>query len=67
MGMKQDLILEQCVQNVEEFFMDRVTELVGDCNIDDADALHEEFVVDGVEPDDWLFINDMTNVQSVCR
>ena len=62
MGMKQDLILEQCVQNVEEFFMDRVTELVGDCNIDDADALHEEFVVDGAEPDDWLFIGDLTDV-----
>ena len=62
MGMKQDLILKQCVQNVEEFFMDRVTELVGDCNIDDADALHEEFVVDGAEPDDWLFIGDLTDV-----
>tara|TARA_Y100000022_G_scaffold194753_1_gene199548 strand:- start:15 stop:143 length:129 start_codon:yes stop_codon:yes gene_type:complete len=42
--------------------MDRVTELVGDCNIDDADALHEEFVVDGAEPDDWLFIGDLTDV-----
>jgi len=42
--------------------MDRVSKLVDDYSIDDADALHSEFVVDGEEPDDWLFINDLTNV-----
>ena len=31
MGMKQEIVHELCVRNVEEFFMDRVTELVGDC------------------------------------
>lgn len=62
MGMKQEVVHELCVRNVEEYFMDRVTDLVGECNIDDADALHEEFVVDGVEPEDWLFASDLTNV-----
>lgn len=60
MTMKQEIVHELCIQNVEEYFMDRVTDLVGECLIDDADALHEEFVVDGVEPDQWLFTNDLT-------
>jgi hypothetical protein len=42
--------------------MERVFALVDTNRIDDADAIHSEFVVDGHEPDDWLFINDLTNV-----
>lgn len=67
MGMKQKVVHELCVRNVEDYFMDRVTDLVGEMSIADADALHEEFVVDGIEPDDWLFVNDLTDVQSSCR
>jgi len=53
---------EACIRHCEEFFMDRVSQLVDEFSIDDADALHGEFVVDGDEPDDWLFINDLTDV-----
>ncbi len=67
MGMKQKVVHELCVRNVEDYFMDRVTDLVGEMSIADADALHEEFVVDGIEPEDWLFVNDLTDVQSPCR
>ncbi len=67
MSMKQKVVHELCVRNVEDYFMDRVTDLVGEMSIADADALHEEFVVDGIEPEDWLFVNDLTDVQSPCR
>ena len=53
---------EQCIAHCEEFFMDRISQLVDKFNIDDADSLHGEFVVNGQEPDDWLFLNDLTNV-----
>lgn len=62
MSIKSDLMHERCITHCEEFFMDRVSQLVDDYNLDDADALHSEFVVDGEEPDDWLFINDLTDV-----
>ncbi len=62
MSMKQKVVHELCVRNVEDYFMDRVTDLVGEMSIADADALHEEFVVDGIEPEDWLFVNDLTDV-----
>jgi hypothetical protein len=62
MSIKSNLMHEACIRHCEEFFMDRVSQLVDKFNIDDADALHGEFVVDGDEPDDWLFINDLTNV-----
>lgn len=62
MSIKQEIVHELCVRNVEDYFMDRVTDLVGEGNIDYADAIHEEFVVDGIEPEDWLFTSDLTNV-----
>lgn len=62
MGMKLRLTHELCVRNVEEFFMDRVTQLVDESNLEYADALHEEFVVEDEQSEEWLFINDLTNV-----
>lgn len=53
---------ETCLNNVEEFFMDRVTQLVDNNRIDDADAIHTEFVVEDPNSEEWLFISDMTNV-----
>jgi len=52
---------EQCIENVEEYFMVTCMELVASDRLEDADALHAEFVVDEEEcPDNWLFINDLT-------
>lgn len=53
---------ESCIENVEDFFMERIMHLVDKTQIENADAIHAEFVVDGIEPNDWLFINDLTNV-----
>lgn len=62
MSMKESVMHESCIENVEDFFMERIMHLVDKTQIEDADAIHSEFVVDGIEPDDWLFINDLTNV-----
>tara|TARA_B100000287_G_scaffold433891_1_gene496781 strand:- start:343 stop:549 length:207 start_codon:yes stop_codon:yes gene_type:complete len=52
---------EKCIEHVEEFFMATCMELVASDRLDDADALHSEFVVDDEDcPDNWLFINDLT-------
>jgi trans-2-enoyl-CoA reductase len=61
MGMKSAQMHEDCIQNVEEFFMDRVMELVDKLQLEDADAIHEEFMVEDESTEEWLFINDMTN------
>lgn len=36
-------------------------ELVTDDRIDDSDALFLEFVVDGEEPSEWVFLEDMSD------
>ena len=61
MGMKSAQMQEDCIQHVEEFFMDRVMELVDNLRLEDADAIHEEFMVEDESTEEWLFINDMTN------
>lgn len=61
MGMKSAQMHEDCIQHVEEFFMDRVMELVDKLQLEDADAIHEEFMVEDESTEEWLFINDMTN------
>lgn len=61
MGMKSALVHEMCIKHVEEFFMDRVTELVDDSQWENADAIHEEFMVEDESTEEWLFVNDMTH------
>ena len=36
--------------------------LVDKDRYDDADALYLEFVVDGQEPEDWMFLEDLDAV-----
>ena len=62
MSTKSDLLHEMCIKHCEEFYMDRVTELVDQSKYDDAGCLHDEFVVDGEEADSSMFIEDITNV-----
>ena len=47
--------LEKVIAKCEEFYCNRLTELVDRKMIDEAGAIFEEFVVEGEEPDDWFF------------
>lgn len=46
---------------LEEYYCNRMTELVENEQFDDSHAIFEEFVVDE-EPSEWIFLNDLTNV-----
>tara|TARA_Y100000022_G_scaffold164800_1_gene148922 strand:- start:949 stop:1104 length:156 start_codon:yes stop_codon:yes gene_type:complete len=46
---------------IEEFYMRRLNVLVEDNRFNDADCIFEEFVIDGHEPDEYLFVPDMTD------
>lgn len=56
MTAKDQLIREQIVTEVEMKWCERMTYLVENCRIFDADALYSEYVVDEKDPDNWLFI-----------
>lgn len=49
---------EKVLTDIEAMWCDRMTTLVNDNQIWDADALYQEFVVDGQEPFDseWVFV-----------
>lgn len=51
----------ECIEHVENFYMERMELLVENEQFDDADALFREFVVDNEEPDEWIFINDISD------
>jgi hypothetical protein len=36
--------------------------LVSDDRIDDSDALYLEFVIDGEEPEDWIFMEVLSDL-----
>ena len=63
MTIKSDLMHNKCIQNCEEYFMDRMIHLVDQHKIDDANSIHKEFVIqeEGV-PEEWMFMNDLTDV-----
>ena len=61
--MTSDQLREQLITNVEEYFCERITDLFDDERPKDADSFFKEFVVNGAEPEEWAFINDLTNVQ----
>lgn len=50
----------QCIETIEEFYMDRMSYLVDQEQFDDSHALFTEFVVDTEEPDEWIFLNDIS-------
>lgn len=47
---------------VEDYYISRMDELVEQELFDNSNALFEEFVIDGSEPEEWIFLNDLTNV-----
>lgn len=52
---------KQQIDNLEAYWSERMCELVTDDRIDDSDALFLEFVVDGEEPSEWVFLEDMSD------
>tara|TARA_Y100000592_G_scaffold63062_1_gene98355 strand:+ start:1711 stop:1905 length:195 start_codon:yes stop_codon:yes gene_type:complete len=51
---------DQLIQDLESFYCTRSIYLM-DYDLKNLDCLFEEFVINGKEPEDWLFLNDMTN------
>jgi hypothetical protein len=49
-------IRELAIENIEENFKDRITHLVNNDRVEDADSIFYEFVVDGEEPEEWTFM-----------
>ena len=47
---------EETITKIENFYCQRLTELVDLKMYDDAHAIFEEFAVDDKNPDDWLFL-----------
>lgn len=53
-------IRENLITYVEEYFCEQITNLLDTKTKEDADCFYQEFVVNGEEPEEWLFINDLT-------
>lgn len=57
-------IQEKSIDLCAYHYAEQLERLVDDNRFDDADAIFNEFVVDGVDPNDgkyqWIFINDLT-------
>lgn len=51
----------ECIDQVENFYMERMEYLVENEQFDDSHALFQEFVVDSEEPDEWIFINEISD------
>lgn len=50
------------IEIIEEYYCDRMSYLVDEERFADADAIFNEFVLDSENPDEWTFIEDVTNV-----
>jgi hypothetical protein len=55
-------IKEDCIIELEAYWNNRMCELVTEDRLDDADALYLEFVVDGEEPEEYLFLEHLNGV-----
>lgn len=55
-------IKEDCIIELEAYWNNRMCELVTEDRLDDADALYLEFVVDGEEPEEYLFLEYLNSV-----
>jgi len=52
----------QILVEIEDHWNHQMCYLVDKDRLDDADALYLEFVVDGKEPDQWMFLEDLDAV-----
>lgn len=46
---------EQCIEELESFYCNRLTELIDCEEFDNAHAIYQEFVIDQVEPEHYFF------------
>lgn len=42
------------IQHIEDFYMNRMTELIDQDEFDDASAIYKEFVINHQEPENYL-------------
>jgi len=55
-------IKEDCIIELEAYWNNRMCELVTEDRLDDSDALYLEFVVDGEEPEEYMFLEYLNGV-----
>ena len=53
---------EQMMCEIEAYWNNRMCELVTEDRLDDSDALYLEFVVDGKEPEEYMFLEYLNGV-----
>lgn len=53
---------ELCIQVIEDYYCDRMSKLVDQGRLEDSDSIFREFVLDSENPDEWTFVEDLTNV-----
>lgn len=53
----------QILIEIESHWNNRMCDLVNDERYDDADAVYSEFVLDSVEPDEWMFVEDLNAIR----
>lgn len=55
--MSRDII----IYFLEEYYITQMEKLVENEQFDESNALFEEFVVDGKEPTEWVFLKNIIN------
>lgn len=53
---------DNIIDTIEKFYCDRLNELVNEERFSDSNAVFEEFVVYGEKPNQWLFIDFISDV-----
>lgn len=54
-----DTLRDEIVSLLDAYWSERMTVLVDENRISDADALFSEYVIDGEEPEEWLFMEEV--------
>jgi hypothetical protein len=52
----------QLMSEIEAYWNNRMCQLVTEDRLDDSDALYLEFVVDGEEPEEYMFMEYLNGV-----
>lgn len=47
---------------IENFYTTRIPELIDESRYGDVDSIFKEFVVNGEEPNEWLFLDFIVDV-----
>lgn len=52
----------QIISEIDTYWNNRMCQLVSEDRLDDSDALYLEFVVDGEEPEEYMFLEYLNGV-----